>query len=157
MGLFTKWKLARYLRIQEGEISSFTAQLRQMDADEIGMVVALATDARNRLEETGFILSDPIGAHTLKPETPAALHGMILNLQAEGRLQEAAAIMVWLHTARVGARLELRPLAREMWRQLERGFPHAQEASRSLMRTLFRSIRLDGYDQFPKGLSPDPL
>ncbi|WP_434703123.1 hypothetical protein J3P85_19560 [Pseudomonas sp. Z1-12] len=138
-------------------MSSFTAQLRQMDADEIGMVVALATDARNRLEEAGFILSDPIGAHTLKPETPAALHGMILNLQAEGRLQEAAAIMVWLHTARVGARLELRPLAREIWRQLERGFPHAQEASRSLMRTLFRSIRLDGFDQFPKGLSPDPL
>ncbi|QHA83566.1 hypothetical protein E3Z27_18725 [Pseudomonas mediterranea] len=157
MGLFTKWKLARYLRIQEGEIFSFTAQLRQMDADEIGMVVALATDARNRLEEAGFILSDPIGAYTLKPETPAALHGMILSLQAEGKLQEAAALMVWLHTARVGARIELRPLAREMWRQLERGFPHAQEASRSLMRTLFRSIRLDGYDQFPKGLSPDPL
>ncbi|WP_335944475.1 hypothetical protein [Pseudomonas sp. G166] len=138
-------------------MSSFTAQLRQMDADEIGMVVALATDARNRLEEAGFILSDPIGAHTLKPETPAALHGMISSLQAEGRLQEAAAIMVWLHTARVGARLELRPLARDMWRQLERGFPHTQEASGPLMRTLFRSIRLDGYDQFPKGLSPDPL
>lgn len=157
MGLLTKWKLARYLRIQEREMSSFTAQLRQMDADEIGMVVALAADARNRLEEAGFILNDPIGAHTLRPETPAALHGIIRSLQAEGKPQDAAAVMVWLHTARVGARLELRPLAREMWRQLERGFPHAQEASRSLVRALFRSIRLDGYDQFPKGLSPDPL
>jgi len=157
MGLFTKWKLARYLRIQEGEISSFTAQLRQMDADEIGMVVALATDTRNRLEDVGFLLGDPIGAFTVDPETPSVLNEMIRTLQAEGRLQEAAAVMVWLHTSRVGTRLELRPLAREMWRQLERGFPHAEEASMTLMRIFFRPIRLDGYDKFPKGLSPDPL
>ncbi|PMY37356.1 hypothetical protein C1Y35_19940 [Pseudomonas sp. GW456-L14] len=157
MGLFTKWKLARYLRIQESEISSFIAQLSQMDADEIGLVVALAADTRNRLEDAGFLLSDPIGAYTVQPETPSALNRMIRTLQTEGRLQEAAAVMVWLHTSRVGARLELRLLARQMWGQLERGFPHAEEASMALMRMLFRPIRLDGYDQFPKGLSPDPL
>lgn len=109
MGLFTKWKLSRYLRIQESEISSFTAQLSQMDSAEIGVVVALTTDTRNRLEDAGFLLSDPIVAYTINPETPSALSGMIKTLQAEGRLQEAAAVMVWLHTSRVGARLELRP------------------------------------------------
>jgi hypothetical protein len=157
MGLFTKWKLSRYLRIQESEISSFTAQLSQMDSAEIGVVVALTTDTRNRLEDAGFLLSDPIVAYTINPETPSSLSGMIKTLQAEGRLQEAAAVMVWLHTSRVGARLELRPLARQMWGQLERGFPHAEDASMSLMRVFFRPIRIDGYDQFPKGLSPDPL
>jgi len=157
MGLFTKWKLSRYLRIQESEISSFTAQLSQMDSAEIGVVVALTTDTRNRLEDAGFLLSDPIVAYTINPETPSALSGMIKTLQAEGRLQEAAAVMVWLHTSRVGARLELRPLARQMWGQLERGFPHAEDASMSLLRVFFRPIRIDGYDQFPKGLSPDPL
>lgn len=157
MGLFTKWKLSRYLRIQESEISSFTAQLSQMDSAEIGVVVALTADTRNRLEDAGFLLSDPIVAYTINPETPSALSGMIKTLQAEGRLQEAAAVMVWLHTSRVGARLELRPLARQMWGQLERGFPHAEDASMSLMRVFFRPIRIDGYDQFPKGLSPDPL
>lgn len=157
MGLFTKWKLSRYLRIQEREISSFTAQLSQMDSDEIGLVVALAADTRNRLEDAGFLLSDPIAANTVEPETPSALNEMIRTLQAEGRLQEAAALMVWLHTSRVGARLELRPLARQMWAQLERGFPHVEEASMTLMRVFFRSIRLNGYDEFPKGLSPHPL
>lgn len=157
MGLFTKWKLSRYLRIQESEISSFTAQLSQMDSAEIGVVVALTTDTRNRLEDAGFLLSDPIVAYTINPETPSSLSGMIKTLQAEGRLQEAAAVMVWLHTSRVGARLELRPLARQMWGQLERGFPHAEDASMSLMRVFFRPIRIDGYVQFPKGLSPDPL
>ena len=157
MGLLTKWKLSRYLRIQEREISSFTAQLSQMDGDEIGLVVALATDTRNRLEDAGFLLSDPIAAYTVDPETPSALNGMIKILQAEGRLQEAAAVMVWLHTSRVGARIELRPLTRQMWGQLERGFPHAEEASMTLMRVFFRSIRLEGYDEFPKGLSPNPL
>ncbi|MGR6617549.1 hypothetical protein ACU6QK_15110 [Pseudomonas rhodesiae] len=157
MGLFTKWKLSRYLRIQESEISSFTAQLSQMDSAEIGVVVALTTDTRNRLEDAGFLLSDPIVAYTINPETPSSLSGMVKTLQAEGRLQEAAAVMVWLHTSRVGARLELRPLARQMWGQLERGFPHAEDASMSLMRVFFRPIRIDGYDQFPKGLSPDPL
>lgn len=157
MGLFTKWKLSRYLRIQEREISSFTAQLSQMDGDEIGLVVALATDTRNRLEDAGFLLSDPIAAYTVDPETPSALKEMIRTLQAEGRLQEAAALMVWLHTSRVGTRLELRPLARQMWGQLERGFPHVEEASMALMRVFSRSIRLDGYDEFPKGLSPNPL
>lgn len=157
MGLFTKWKLARYLRVQKSELSSFTNQLSQMDSDEIGMVVALVADSRNRLEKVGFLLGDPIGTHAFKPETPSALNGMIQSLQAEGRLQEAAALMVWLHTARVGARLELRPLARQMWGQLERGFPYAKDASIGLMRILFRTIQLEGYDQFPKGLSPDPL
>lgn len=157
MGLFTKWKLSRYLRIQEREISSFTAQLSQMDSAEIGVVVALATDTRNRLEDAGFLLSDPIVAYTVDPETPSTLNEMIRTLQAEGRIQEAAAVMVWLHTSRVGARLELRPLARQMWGQLERGFPHAEDASMSLMRVFFRSIRIDGYDQFPTGLSPNPL
>lgn len=157
MGLLTKWKLSRYLRIQEREISSFTTQLSQMDGDEIGVVVALATDTRNRLEDAGFLLNDPIVAYTVDPDTPSALNEMIKTLQAEGRLQEAAAVMVWLHTSRVGARLELRPLARQMWGQLERGFPHAEDASMSLMRVFFRPIRIDGYDQFPKGLSPDPL
>jgi hypothetical protein len=74
MGLFTKWKLSRYLRIQEREISSFTAQLSQMDGDEIGLVVALATDTRNRLEDAGFLLSDPIVAYTVCPDTPSALN-----------------------------------------------------------------------------------
>ncbi|MCO7039597.1 hypothetical protein NAG83_24130 [Pseudomonas carnis] len=157
MGLFTKWKLSRYLRIQESEVSSFTAQLSQMDSAEIGVVVALATDTRNRLEDAGYLLSDPIVAYTVDPEIPSTLNEMIRSLQAEGRLQEAAAVMVWLHTSRVGARLELRPLARQKWEQLERGFPHAEGASMSLMRVFFRPIRIDGYDQFPKGLSPDPL
>lgn len=157
MGLLTKWKLARYLRIQERELSSFTAQLSEMDGPEIGVVVALATDTRNQLEESGFLLSDPIVAYTVDPEIPSALNEMIRTLQAEGRPQEAAAVMVWLHTSRVGARLELRPLARQMWGQLERGFPHAEQASMALMRVFFRPIRIDGYDQFPKGLSPDPL
>ena len=80
MGLFTKWKLSRYLRIQESEISSFTAQLSQMDSAEIGVVVALTTDTRNRLEDAGFLLSDPIVAYTINPETPSALSRMIKTL-----------------------------------------------------------------------------
>ena len=94
MGLLTKWKLARYLSIQQSELTSFTDQLRQIDSDEIGMVAALVADTRNRLEEAGFLLIDPIGAYTVEPETPQVLNGMIQSLQTEGRSQEAAALMV---------------------------------------------------------------
>jgi hypothetical protein len=36
--------------------------------------------------------------------------------------------MVWLHTLRCLTTPELRDLGRQMWQELERGFPHTPEA-----------------------------
>jgi len=56
-------------------------------------------------------------------------------------------------------RLGLRALGRDMWRELSRGFPYASEAAVGMFNisggeTIFCT---ENSDQFPSGLTPEPL
>lgn len=151
-GIFNRWALSS----QRKELQEFIDNLSSMDGAEIGFLVASATHLRQGLEETGFRLMDPMVDIANAPDTPLRLSRLIRDFQQNGDSGDAAAAMVWLHTMRVGARHELRAQAREMWRQLERGFPHAELAAIEIMRMTLKPVRIQDYDQFPAGLSPNP-
>ncbi|WP_139239977.1 hypothetical protein [Azotobacter vinelandii] len=157
MSLIGRLAYRFHLRTKKKQIQEFIDGLSAMDGHEIGFVVACATNTRHILESEGLRLMDPIVDVALFPDIPLRINNVIRELQKSGSNQDAAGAMVWLHTARVGASHELRPLAREMWRQLSRGFPHVDAAALEIMKLTFRPVNVSGYETFPAGLTPDPL
>ena len=142
---------------QIAEMSNFVAMLRGMDGAELGYVVAIATHMRHALESKGHDVMDPIVYTSKNPMFPLFLSRTIEEAQRQGRTQDAAALMVWAHTHRAGVRLELRTLAREMWRQLQRGFPYVVESAAGSKKTIGTSLNILGATSFPVGFTPEPL
>lgn len=153
MGLFDRWATGR----QRKELTDFVQNLRAMDGTEIGMVLAMATAYRHDLARRGVDLLQPAILLAADPGITFTLARTIQQHQKHGEMSLSAALMVWVHTLRATSRLELRQLGRDMWRELERGFPHAIENSMSLMALTGQTANIEGYDQFPDGLTPDPL
>jgi hypothetical protein len=150
--LFSSWAL----KTQRKEAQAYVDGLSSMDGKEVGLVLAVATHMRNKLEETGIDLMDPIVTVPVDPSPILTLGRMIRQYQREGSLTDSAAAMVWLHTMRVGARHELRPVAREIWGQLARGMPHVMNSAAEVWRMSGQFPLTAGYDRFPAGLSPVP-
>lgn len=157
MGVFSRIFNAWALRTQQREMQRFVDQLAAMDGAEIGLLLAVATHMRNNLEDEGKMLMDPIVTIPVDPSPILILRGMITEYQKARSMSDAAAAMVWLHTMRVGARHELRGTARAMWRELSRGMPHVSGASVDVYRITGQFPRTYGHDEFPKGLTPDPV
>lgn len=157
MGVFSRWFDRWALRTQKREMQSFVDQLAAMDGAEIGLLLAVATHMRNTLEDEGKMLMDPIVTVPIDPTPILILRGMISEYQKSRSMSDAAAAMVWLHTMRVGARHELRGTARVMWRELSRGMPHVAGASVDVYRVTGQFPRTYGYEEFPKGLTPEPV
>ena len=128
-----------------------------MDGPELGHVVALATNLRHGLAADDHNVMEPVLYTSVNPGFPLLLVKTIAEAQKQGRTQDAAGLMIWAHTARAGIRLELRALAREMWRELARGFPHVQEAALGFENLTGRRLRISGADEFPAGFTPDAL
>ncbi|WP_443692036.1 hypothetical protein ACRZ5O_22670 [Pseudomonas protegens] len=157
MGLFTRMFNAWALRSQGRDMQAFVDQLKCMDSKEIGFLLVLATHQRNMFQDDGVRLMDPLVDYPMNPAIALRLGGIIREYQRTKQPSDAAGTMVWLHTIRVGGQHGLRPIAREMWRQLSRGFPHVEEAAFEIMRLTLKVPRTTGYDQFPAGLTPDPM
>ncbi|WP_338799531.1 hypothetical protein V9K81_08710 [Pseudomonas monteilii] len=146
-----------FVRIQKREMKAFTDALSSMDGKEIGFLLAIATHQRNHWEDQGVLLMDPLVYYPADPTIVLRLQGVLKEYQKSKQMTDASGAMVWIHTMRVGGQHELRPYAREMWRQLGRGFPHVLESALEIMAITSMCPRTSGYDQFPKGLTPDPL
>jgi hypothetical protein len=139
------------------ELESFIASLRAMDGSEIGIVVAMATHLRHQLESMGHMPMDPIVYVAVNPRFPLLLSQTIGDFQKQERFRDAAALLIWAHSARAGSRLELRALGRELWRELARGFPHVEDGARSVAEMTGSRLNTQGANEFPKGLTPEPL
>jgi hypothetical protein len=157
MGAFSRWFDRWSFRTQAKEIQTFIDGLAGMDASEIGLVVVVATHLRNELEDDGYRLMDPLVDFPRDPSVVLRLRRLVRECQKAGQTVDAAGVMVWLHTMRVGRHHELRPQAREMWRHLGRGFPYVNDAASGLLRKSFKIPRIDGASTYPAGLTPDPL
>jgi hypothetical protein len=128
-----------------------------MNSDEIGMVVAQATHMRiDYLERLEVDLLEPSVAFEQDPYLLVTLSKTIGDFQKNGQMNDAAAMMIWLHTLRSMATFEVRPHGRELWRQLARGFPHVAENATFLRKDLGVWINYEGYDEIPRGLEPEP-
>ena len=149
---FDQWASSK----QREELTRFIDMLRSMDGAELGHVVALATHLRHGLEDEGHNVMDPI-VYTAQNVTFALfLSRTSIQLQKKQQTQEAAGMMIWLHTVRAAIRLELRSLGRDMWRQLERGFPYVEESALHFRQLSGVWLNISDARQFPAGLSPEP-
>ena len=106
------------------------------------------------------IVRQPYGLDFLYPADVLVADHMICwrlarevqDLQAKKEFTSAAAIIIWLHSLRTMSDLKLRPLGRELWRELARGFPYVLDTSHE---PAFLSVSLEdleGYDCIPDGL-----
>lgn len=150
---FDKWASGK----QASEFIEFLKRLRAMDGEELGLVVALATDRRHILEADGHLVSDPTIYVAANPDFTFQLSRATIQHQKQGNLVLAAALMVWIHTLRAGTRLELRQYGRDMWRELQRGFPYVEQAALDAEHLFGKRLNVEGFNEFPKGLTPDPL
>ena len=142
---------------QVKELSSFVDNLRAADGSELGMVVACATNWRHELGQDGWDLLEPSLCLATDPMITFRLTKAIQKLQHDGRPELAVGLMVWVHTLRASTRLQLRSLGRDMWRELSRGFPHVDEAAVGTFRIMGTAFDTRNSDQFPSGLTPEPL
>lgn len=142
---------------QRKEMADFIDLLRAMDGTELGLVVAVATHFRHELEADGHKPMDPILYTRQNPWFCHLLSSTAITCQKKGRLQDAASLMIWLHTARASLRLELRSLGRELWKQLERGFPYVEEAALSYRIFSGTELNIEDATEFPIGFTPEPL
>jgi hypothetical protein len=61
--------------------------------------------------------------------------------------------MVWLHSIRSSETPEIRVRGREMWAELERGIPHADDGADGF-RLLGVNLDIDGAERIPENLTP---
>jgi hypothetical protein len=149
--MFNRWAEKR----QRKEIQSFIHNLRAMDGPELGSVVAVATDIRHKLEVDSHVLMDPINYFAVNPGFLYLLSSTTIKLQKQNKLTEAAGMMVWVHTFRAAARLELRGLGREMWKELERGFLYIDESVSGFAVLTGNILNTEDANSFPIGLAPE--
>jgi hypothetical protein len=85
---------------------------------------------------------------------PFKLSQLVLQLQKQKLYSYAGAVMVWLHTVRSAQHPQVRYLVKEMWRELERGFPFVSLAAEEIERIEHRTLIIDRATEFPAGLNP---
>lgn len=144
------------------DLERFVVGLRRQSPEDIGMLVAVATILRVNLRSEGKLPDEVLRLGTLVPQDKQAdtqwyVSRLIRRFQKMKRPSDAAGAMVWLHSLRAYAYPEVRLLARQMWGELERGFPHAFDALRFIEQTTGRSLPLGSLQAshfVPEGLEP---
>lgn len=139
------------------EITGFVQCLRGMDAAELGYIVALSTHLRQIMQCNGHQIMNPIVYVNRNPEIIIRISTAIKEAQEQGQFQKAAGLMVWLHTTRASIRPEIRVIARDMWCQLARGFPHVHTAAAYMKFSKGMELNTEGSNEFPFGFAPEPL
>lgn len=115
----------------KSDMSRFIEMLKGMDDTALGALIVGATWVRKNLEQHGQI---PENVLTLGPVMDTLKCNMasleiskaIKNHQQQGNNHLASFMMVWMHSLRSLSALELVPLGKVMWNELERGFPHTK-------------------------------
>ena len=112
----------------KSDMNRFVQMLKGMDEGAIGSLVVGANWVRKNLEQHGQI---PNSILTIGPvmdtlkcnQASLEISKAIKNHQQQGNNHLASFMMVWMHSLRSLSSLELVPLGKEMWAELERGFP----------------------------------
>ena len=115
------------------EIEKFIAGLKAMSGEDLGAIVAIATVIRINFETNDVIpkgvfedgplpSADAIGRYQLR------INKVARQFRKMGLGADSAGAMVWSYTLRCLNVPELRPFGVEMWSELRRGLPHAEDA-----------------------------
>ncbi len=154
MNPFFRWIDRRVLKRQVAELQSLLAVLASLTQEEIAELVVLATHVRHGMEQEGNDMLNPHSLMLHKPDIALRLVRLIEGYRRNGNQTAASAMMIWAHTMRAAIRGELLPLARQMWRELSRGFPHLQAARDRLALALNTDFDISDATQFPTGFDP---
>jgi hypothetical protein len=142
-------------RSYERDLNEVIARIKGMDAAEIGLVLAVAADVRNAvpvLNETLFDLHALAGPDSMM--LPLQMSQRIQELQRQKLFVAAAAWMVWLHTVHAAQHQQLRYLAKQMWGELERGFPYVEDCAQEFEAVGNGTLVTIRGTEFPAGLNP---
>lgn len=150
--LFDRWSA----KVQRKELKTFVEILSAMDSAEIGPIVALVTHWRHSLKDSGYNVIDPRLCIRQCPELILFISSTVADFKRKNETLNAIAFTVWLHTIRASVRPELRGMARDMWGQLSRGFPHVDLSAYSLLSATGIRLNTNGYFLYPEGFSPKP-
>jgi hypothetical protein len=142
--------------IQEKELKEFLCKMSIADSSKLGLPVLTATVYRHIVKRHfGLDFLYPAHAVAIDPMICWKLAKQIKSLQSKKEFASATPIMIWLHTLRVVqvGSLHLRPLGRELWAQLSRGFPFVLDKANEphLPSNL---DDLEGFNCIPDGLGP---
>jgi hypothetical protein len=77
-----------------------------------------------------------------------------LSKVTENMLRQPGALAIWLHTSRAALFPQVRYLAKEMWRELERGFPLLSDVLLHIEGNFGLHLDVRGAQRFPVGLDP---
>jgi hypothetical protein len=161
--LFKSKRSNQLASVRDGtaDLERFVVALKGMSDGELGAVVAMAAILRMELRAQGLLPDDALDIASKLPESDqtavrSAMSGLALDMQKRHHPSVGGAL-VWLHTLRALQFPELRLLGRQMWGELERGFPHVFEAFHFIEDTVGQPPPLGSLQasQFiPVGLEP---
>lgn len=155
-GWFNKKIEKTLLSGRERELRDLLQTLRgDMEDDKRGLLALNAAMARNALEarpnDYGFLeggsLLHPHTFYEKNKNCCAHLTQMLKDLKRANPLA-AASFMPWLYTLQAVEYKELRPLMRDVWAEIARGFPFVERvaAENGTAPALFKD-----YDRIPQG------
>ena len=155
MSWWSRKKQAWTLAAEAAETERWVARLKETADAEIGAMLAVATDWRNRCrDKTGVDLLKPAECVAETPGIFGELAGLVREAQRAKRPELAAAIVIWLYTCRGATGERHRDNALAMWRELARGMAHVPACAAGLETALKQTLDIDGHDRFPKGFDP---
>ena len=130
----------RDVRNAAADLERFLASLKALSDQELGTVVAMAAIIRVELREKNRFPDAALGIGVPLPDVERDdlrrnLSGLVQSFQQREHPSTSGA-MVWLHSLRAFHFPEVRMLGRQMWAELERGFPHVVDAFRFIEETV---------------------
>ncbi|QAZ38451.1 hypothetical protein C1M51_02890 [Methylibium sp. Pch-M] len=141
-------------RRQAAELQSLLAILAELNRTELAELVVIADHVRKGMQMEGNDVMKPFDLIVRRPTMPLELVRAVEGFRRQGNHVAASALMVWAHTMRAALRPTLVPLARQMWRELARGFDGIEEAAASLRIRLSTPFDPRDATNFPMGFDP---
>ena len=147
------------------DILKFIAGLKGASSQEIATIIVIANIVRLNLMKSGTIPSAALDFNICRDADielkcdmcSVALVKIIKQFQKMGQLSDATGTMVWLHSVRSLNVPEIRAKGREMWGQLERGFPYVDDALMDVQDLIGEGLPDSISDELtfvPRGLEP---
>lgn len=118
-------------KLAEEDIMRVISILKGMSNYEMGSLAATATMLRIQLRKNGIVpdklfdISEPEKSFEFG-QALTALGELIKKYQSSGEEGISAGIMVWHQSLRAIGMPEIRYLGKMMWKEIKRGFPHAE-------------------------------
>ena len=138
------------------DLTKFNAMLKGVSDSAMGGLLVGASAVRYQLIKAdkvskSIFIKGPVEDTLSFNKTSMLLSRVIKEYQRRGDTSYASFCMVMMHTFRSLSALELVPLGKEMWKELERGFPYIQEGQDSFnyvandMKLNFRGSNIHRY------------